>query len=282
MAYFIIFRYGPILGNILAFRKYAPGKSVYGIAWADPIFKYFQQFLSDPSFWSAFKNTLILSGLNILISFSLPIIFAVLLNEMTHPRLRSFIQTISYFPHFISTVVVVGMITELLSPSTGIVNDLIVRLGGQSTFFMNEPKYFRSIYIISEIWQHLGWNSIIYYAALVGIDPQLYEAAEIDGASRLRRIFSISIPMLAPTIAVVLVITLGSVMSLGFEKVLLMYTPSNSATSDIVDTFVYRMGIENSAYSFASAVGLFGGIIGCILVTSSNWLSRKISGESLY
>ena len=280
--YFLIFRYGPIIGNILAFRKYAPGKSIYGVEWAQPWYKYFAQFLSDDSFWTAFKNTLVLSILNILFTCTLPIVFAILLGEVRSGKRRNTIQMISFFPHFISTVVVVGMLKELLSPSTGLMNLLIKRLGGESIFFLNEPQYFRPIYIISEIWQHMGWNSIIYYAALVNIDPQLYEAAEIDGATRLQRILKITLPMLAPTIAVVLITTLGSVLSLGFEKVLLMYTPSNALTSDIVDTFVYRIGVEKSSYSFATAVGLFGGVIGCILVTTSNWLSKKLTGESVY
>lgn len=280
--YFIVFRYGPIIGSILAFRKYAPGQSIYGVSWAEPWYKYFKQFLTDSSFWNAFKNTIILSVLNILISFSLPIIFAIFLNEITHTKVRNLIQMISFFPHFISTVAVVGMLKEILSPSTGMLNNIITALGGQSIFFLNEPQYFRPIYIISEIWQHLGWNSIIYYAALVNIDPQLYESAEIDGATRMQRIRKITIPMLAPTIAIVLIITLGSVLSLGFEKVLLMYTPSNAMTSDIIDTFVYRLGIEKSSYSFATAVGLFGGVISCILVTASNWLSKKLTGESIY
>lgn len=282
LLYFIIFRYGPILGNLLAFRKYMPGKSIYGVSWAEPWYKYFQQFLSDPSFWNAFQNTLVLSVLNILVSFSLPIFFAIFLNEITNRKVRNAVQSISFFPHFISTVVVIGMLKEILSPSTGLINLMITALGGQSVFFLNEPQYFRTIYIASEVWQHLGWNSIIYYAALVNIDPQLYEAAQIDGASRMQRILHITLPLLAPTIAVVLTITLGSVMSLGFEKVLLMYTPSNAMTSDIIDTFVYRTGIEKSSYSFATAVGLFGGVIGCVLVTGSNWLSKKLTGESIY
>ena len=280
MIYFVIFRYGPILGNVLAFRRYMPGQSVYGVEWVG--LKYFQQFLRDPAFWNAFKNTLILSVLNILISFSLPIIFALMVTEIARPKLKNVVQTISYFPHFISTVVVVGMLSELLSPSSGAVNNILAALGHERIFFMNEASYFRPIYILSEIWQHLGWNSIIYCVALVGIDPQLYEAADIDGAGRMRQVLSISLPLIAPTIAVVLVITLGSVMSVGFEKVLLMYTPSNSSTSDILDTFVYRTGIEKSSYSFATAVGLFSGLIGCILVTSTNWLSKKITGSSLY
>lgn len=280
MLYFLIFRYGPIAGNVLAFRSFRPGGSAYGEEWVG--FMYFKMFLTDSSFWLAFKNTLILSFTNLLFSFTIPIAFALLINEIRHTKIKSLVQTISYFPHFISAVVVVSMLQEFLSPTNGIVNSIITSMGGESIFFMNEPDWFRTVFISSELWQHMGWNSIIYCAAIVGIDPQLYEAAEIDGAGRWRQVFRITLPQIAPTIAVVLIISLGSVMAVGFEKVLLMYTPSNAAVSDILDTYVYRMGIGNSNYSYATAVGLFGGVIGFILVTTTNFLSRKISGTSLY
>lgn len=280
LAYFIIFRYGPIMGNILAFRSFRPGGSPYGETWVG--LKYFKMFLSDSNFWLAFKNTLILSFTNLAFSFTVPIVFALLLNEIARPRLKGMVQTISYFPHFISAVVVVSMLQEFLSPTTGIVNTVLNSLGFDSIFFMNEPSWFRPVFISSELWQHVGWNSIIYCAAIVGIDQQLYEAAAIDGAGRLRQVFSVTLPQIAPTISVVLIISLGSVMAVGFEKVLLMYTPSNAAVSDILDTYIYRMGIGNSNYSYATAVGLFSGVIGFILVSTSNFLSKKISGNSLY
>lgn len=278
--YFLIFRYGPIMGNILAFRAFRPGGSAYGEKWVG--LTYFKMFLSDRNFWIAFKNTLVLSFSNLLFAFTLPIIFALLLNEIARPRLKGAIQTISYFPHFISAVVVVSMMQEFLSPTTGVVNKVLNLLGCESIFFMNEPSWFRPVFITSELWQHMGWNSIIYCAAIAGIDPQLYEAAAMDGAGRLRQVFSITLPQIAPTIAVVLIISVGAVMSVGFDKVLLMYTPSNAAVSDILDTYIYRMGIGSSNYSYATAVGLFSGVIGFILVSSTNYLSKKISGNSVY
>ena len=280
MLYFVIFRYGPILGNVLAFRSFQPGGSPYGEKWVG--LTYFKMFMSDANFWLAFKNTLVLSFMNLAFTFTMPIIFALLLNEIMLPRIKNWVQTISCFPHFISAVIVVSMLQELLSPTTGIVNSFLNSLGYDSIFFMNEPSWFRPVFIFSELWQHMGWNSIIYCAAIVGIDPQLYEAAAVDGAGRLRQVFSVTLPQIAPTIAVVLIISLGSVMAVGFEKVLLMYTPSNAIVSDILDTYVYRMGIGNSSYSYATAVGLFSGVIGFILVSVTNYLSKKISGNSLY
>lgn len=280
MLYFVIFRYGPIMGNILAFRAFRPGGSAYGEHWVG--LTYFKMFLSDRNFWIAFKNTLVLSLGNLIFAFTIPIIFALLLNEISHPKLKSAIQTISIFPHFISAVVVISMMQEFLSPTSGFVNDILASLGMERIFFMNEPEWFRPIFISSELWQHMGWNSIIYCAAIAGIDPQLYEAAAMDGAGRLRQALSITLPQIAPTIAVVLIISVGSVMSVGFDKVLLMYTPSNATVSDILDTYIYRMGIGGGNYSYATAVGLFSGVIGFFLVASTNFLSRKISGNSIY
>lgn len=279
-AYFVVFRYGPILGNILAFRKYVPGGSMFGAEWVG--LKYFRMFMNDPSFWVAFKNTFILSTLNLLFIFPLPILFALLTNEMINGKVRRVIQTISYFPNFLSVVVIVGMLKELLSPSNGIVNAILGHFGFDPIYFVNEPEWFRAIYIGSDVWQFMGWNAIIYTATLSTVDPQLYEAAEIDGAGRLKQIFNVTIPHLLPTISVVLILSLGSMLTLGFEKVLLLFTPSNSITSDIIDTFVFRMGLENSNYSYATAVGMFGGLIGLILVSAGNYISRKISGHSLY
>ncbi|MCY9662288.1 ABC transporter permease subunit [Paenibacillus chondroitinus] len=280
LAYFLIFRYGPIAGNVLAFRKYVPGGPVYGTEWVG--LRYFKLFMNDPNFWIAFKNTLVLSILNLAITFPLPILFALLINEIVSPRVKKFIQTVSYFPNFVSIVVVVGMIKELLSPTTGWVNQLLIHFGMDPIFFVNEPGWFRTIYITSDIWQYMGWNAIIYCAVLASVDSQLYEAAELDGASRLKQTIHVTIPQMLPTISVVFILSLGSILSIGFEKALLLYTPSNSATSDIIDTFVFRMGLENSNYSYATAVGMFGGLIGLFLVSGANYMSRKISGISLY
>jgi len=253
---------------------------MYGEDWVG--LKYFKMFWDDPTFWAAFQNTILLSVFNLAITFTLPIVFALLLNEILNKKMKSIIQTISYFPNFVAVVVVVGILKEILSPTTGIVNDVLGQLGIDPIFFINEPGWFRTIYITSDIWQFMGWNAIIYTAALASVDMQLYEAAEMDGAGRWRQTLSVTIPQILPTISVVLIISLGSMLTLGFEKVLLLYTPSNSTTSDIIDTFVFRIGLQNNNYSYATAVGLFGGLIGLMLVSAGNYISKKISGYSLY
>lgn len=279
--YFIVFKYVPMLGNVLAFRKYQPGKGAFGTRWVG--FAYFKRVFDDPSFWSAFKNTLVLSFGNLIVNFPIPIIFAILLNEVKALRFKKFVQTVSYMPRFISTVVVVAILGELLSPSTGMLNNFLGSVFGMDPiYFMNEPEYFRAIYILTDTWQFTGWTAIIYLAAITGISNDLFEAAEIDGALRIQQIFYITIPSILPTVMVMLILNIGRLLSLGFEKVLLMYTPSNSYVSDIIDTLVYRTGLANQNYSYATAVGLFSGIIGVILVTSANTLSRKVTGDSIY
>lgn len=279
--YFILFKYVPMFGNILAFRRYRPGMGAYGTEWIG--FRYFEMFLKDASFWRAFRNTLTISIGNLLINFPIPIIFAIILNEVNNMRIKKFVQTISYMPRFISTVVVIAILNELLSPSSGLVNQVLVEtFGMKSIYFMNEPQFFRWIYILTDTWQFTGWTAIIYLAAITGINMDLYEAAQIDGASRLKQIWYITIPSILPTIMVMLILNVGRMLSLGFEKVLLMYTPSNSAVSDIIDTLVYRTGLSNQNYSYATAIGLFSGIIGVILVSSSNYISKKFTGDGIY
>ncbi len=279
--YFIVFKYTPLVGNILAFRKYTPGGSPFGTEWRG--FFYFKMFLTDPNFIRAFKNTLIISIVNIVVNFPIPIIFAILLNELKNVHFKKFVQTVSYMPRFISTVVVVSILTDLLSPSSGIVNIFLNKYFDiEPIFFMNEPEYFRYIYIFTETWQFTGWTAIIYLAAITGISEELYEAARIDGANKFEEIRYITIPCLTPTIMVMLILNIGRLLSIGFEKVLLLYTPQNSVVSDIIDTFVYRIGMQEQNYSYATAVGLFGGIIGLILVSSANRFSSKFVGESIY
>nr|MBC9205025.1 sugar ABC transporter permease [Paenibacillus sp. PL91] len=280
IVYFAIFRYGPIVGNVLAFRKYVYGGSIYGEGWVG--LKYFNMFLSDPNFWLAFRNTWQLSIYHLIITVPVSILFALLVNEIRSGKLRNVVQTISYFPNFISIVVVVGMMKELLSPTTGIINKIIGMVGIDPIFFMNEPGWFRMLYISSEVWQYTGWNSIIFLAAIASIDPQLYEAAEVDGAGRLKQIIHVTIPQIMPTIAVMYILSLGQLMNVAFEKVLLMYTPSNSQVSDVIETFVYRMGLGNSNYSYATAIGLFSGMLGLVIVIIANYLSKKVTRYSLY
>lgn len=279
--YFIIFKYVPMFGNILAFRRYRPGMGPYGVSWVG--FRYFENFIKDPSFWRAFRNTLVISLGNLIINFPIPIIFAIMLNEVRHVRFKKVVQTVSYMPRFISTVVVIAILKELLSPSSGLLNTFLSSTFGiDPIYFMNEPGYFRWIYILTDTWQFTGWTAIIYLAAITGINLDLYEAAQIDGASRLQQIKHITLPSILPTIMVMLILNVGRMLSLGFEKVLLMYTPSNSKLSDIIDTLVYRTGLANQNYSYATAIGLFGGIIGIILVSSSNLISKKLTGDGIY
>lgn len=279
--YFVLFKYVPMFGNILAFRRYRPAMGPYGTDWVG--FRYFQKFMSDASFWSAFRNTLFLSLLNLAINFPIPIIFAIMLNEVRALRFKRLVQTISYMPRFISTVVVIAILSELLSPSSGIINRYLQNLFGIApTYFMNDPQYFRFLYVMTDTWQYTGWTAIIYLAAITGISADLFEAAKIDGANRLQQILYVTIPSILPTIMVMFILNVGRLLSLGFEKVLLMYTPSNSGVSDIIDTLVYRIGLANQNYSYATAIGLFSGIIGVILVSGSNYLSRKTTGESIY
>ncbi len=279
--YFILFKYIPMFGNILAFRRYRPGMGAYGTEWVG--LRYFKLFWGDPAFWRAFRNTLVLSLGNLLINFPIPIFFAILLNEVRHEKFKKAVQTISYMPRFISTVVVIAILGEMLSPSSGLVNQFLQDVFGiEPIYFMNESGWFRILYIFTDTWQFTGWTAIIYLAAITGISNDLFEAAEIDGASRIQQIFYVTIPSILPTIMVMLILNVGRMLSLGFEKVLLMYTPSNSEVSDIIDTLVYRTGLANQNYSYATAIGLFSGIIGVILVTSSNALSRKFTGDSIY
>ncbi|MHC1750846.1 MAG: ABC transporter permease [Cellulosilyticaceae bacterium] len=279
--YFIVFKYLPMFGNILAFRRHRPGMSPFGEDWVG--FRYFTMFMKDPAFWRAFKNTLILSLLNLLINFPIPIIFALLLNELTALKFKKFVQTVSYMPRFVSTVVVISMLGEILSPSSGIVNHILQDLMGMNpVYFMNEPQYFRSIYVLTDTWQFMGWTAIIYLAAITGVDSEMYEAGMIDGATKWQQVKYITLPSIMPTIMVMFIMNVGRLLSLGFEKVLLLYTPQNSGVSDIIDTFVYRIGLLQSNYSYSTAVGLFGGIIGLILVFSANKISKKLTGDGLY
>ena len=279
--YFILFKYVPMFGNILAFRRYRPAMGPYGTDWVG--FRYFEKFMNDPSFWSAFKNTLLLSLLNLAVNFPIPIVFAIMLNEVRAPRFKRLVQTVSYMPRFISTVVVIAILSELLSPSSGLVNRFLQSAFGLApTYFINEPQYFRLLYVLTDSWQYTGWTAIIYLAAITGISNDLFEAATIDGATRLQQIIYVTIPSILPTIMVMFILNVGRLLSLGFEKVLLMYTPSNSSVSDILDTLVYRTGLANQNYSYATAIGLFSGIIGVVLVSSSNYFSRKTTGESIY
>lgn len=280
LAYYVIFHYVPMYGIIIAFKKFQPLKGILGSAWVG--FRYFEEFFSAPYFWRLLKNTLLLSFYSLVWGFPAPILFALLLNELRHKLFKKLVQTVSYLPHFISIVVIAGMVVSFTGLREGIVNQALVLLGFEPINFMAEPGWFRTIFVGSGIWQGFGWGSIIYLAAIAGIDPQLYEAAEMDGAGRWKRMWHITIPCLIPTIIIMFIMQMGSLMDVGVEKVLLLSNPLTYDTSDVISTFVYRRGVLNQDYSFATAVGLFNNVINLILLVSVNTLSRRLSQSSLW
>ena len=279
--YYIVFRYIPMAGNIIAFRRYRAGGSLFGQQWSG--FKYFKQFIGDKTFWRAFRNTLVLNLSYPLVRFPLTLIFALLLNEIKTVWWKKFVQTVSYLPHFISMVIVTGMIRELVSTS-GPLNQLIAYFGGDKISFIAFPQYFNPIFVISGVWQALGWGTILYLAAIAGINPSLYEAAEVDGANHLQRVWHVTIPCILPTITTLLILDIGGLVGSGgaFEKVFLLYNPMTYETADIISTFVFRMGLGSGNYSYATAVGLFEALLNLTLLTIANRVSKKVSGSGLW
>lgn len=277
--FLLIFRYVPMLGNVIAFRRFRPGGSIFGDEWVG--LHYVNQFLSDPTFWRVFTNTLILGGLTLIIVFPLPIILALLLNEVRIRAFKRFVQTVTYLPHFMSVVIVAGIVLQMTALD-GTINQIIGALGGDAISFMQDPSWFRSIYISSEIWQTVGWGTILYLAALTTIDDQLYEAARIDGANRWQQTWHITLPGIRPTMIVLLILNIGSFMAVGFEKILLLLNPLLYPTGDVISTYLYRVGIGSGSYSYATAIGLFEALIGLTLVLSANAISRRVVGSSLW
>ncbi len=278
--YIIIFRYLPMAGNIIAFSKYKTGGSIFGEQWRG--FYYFKLFLTDPDFWDKFFNTLSLSIWTLVFAFPLPIIFAILLNEVMNSKFKKFVQTVTIVPKFLSTIVVVMILNAMLSPSSGFINQIIEFFGGSSIYFLNEPEWFIPAYVISELWQFLGWNSIIYMAVLSSADKSLYEAAEVDGAGRFKQTIHITLPVLLPTMSINLIIAVSCALNIGFEKVLLIYKPATYSTADILSTYIYRIGLINSSYSLATAMGLFQGIIGLVFLWGTNKITNKLWGCGLW
>ncbi len=282
--YYLIFRYVPMFGNIIAFRKYRAGGNIFGQEWSG--LRYFKQFMKDHTFWKAFANTLILNIGYLLVRFPLTLIFALLINEIRNIHWKKFVQTVSYLPHFISMVIVAGMIKELLSTS-GPINAMIANAGGEKINFIALAEWFRTIFIVSGLWQSLGWGTILYLAAMSGINPSLYEAASVDGANHFQRVWHVTIPCILPTITTLLILDIGGLVGSGgaFEKVFLLYNPMTYKTADIISTYVYRMGIGSNTggnFSYATAVGLFEGLINLVLLTIANKVSKKVSDSSLW
>lgn len=280
--YYLVFHYIPMYGVIIAFKDYNFFDGILGSPWAASNgLEHFLELFQSPAFYRVFRNTVLLSLFTIIFSFPAPIILALSLNEITNGKWRRIVQTVSYLPHFISTVVICGMIFNFLSLH-GIVNQILSLFGREKILFLMEPGYFRAIYVLSDIWQRMGWGSIVYLAALAGVDPQLYEAAAVDGANRWHRILHINIPALVPTAIVLLILNMGGMMNVGFEKVLLLYQPSTYETADVIGTYIYRRGILGAEFSFSTAVGLFQSAIGFTLVVVTNRIARKFSDISLW
>ncbi len=278
--YYIVFRYTPMVGNVIAFRRYRAGSSILGDEWVG--LHYIKQFIGDSDFWRAFRNTLLLNFKYLIISFPLTLIFALLLNEVKNLHWKKVVQTISYLPHFISMVIIAGMIREILSTS-GPINTLIKSLGHEPIPFISRPEWFTTIFVVSGIWQGIGWGSIMYLAAISGISPELYEAAEIDGAGKFQQCLHITIPGILPTVSTLLVLNIGQLCGSGaFEKVFLLYSPTTYETADIIATYVYRLGIGSSMFSYSTAIGLFQGLINLVLLSAANIVSKKLTGSGLY
>lgn len=279
LIYYLVFRYFPMYGASIAFKNYTPFKGIAGSDWVG--FKHFIRFFTSFYFWRVLKNTFILSGMQIAFGFPMPILFAILVNELKNMHFKKTVQTMTYLPHFISMVVIAGMITSF-SASSGVFNDFIAFFGGKRESLLQQPELFRPIYILSEIWQKAGWESIIYLAALTGIDQSLYEAASIDGANRFKKIINITLPGLLPTIIIMLILRIGRVMEIGFEKIILLYNPATYEVADVISSYVYRVGLTDLNWSYSAAVGIFNSVVNLTFLFAANKISKKYSGSSLW
>ncbi|NOU92614.1 ABC transporter permease subunit [Paenibacillus sp. LMG 31456] len=280
LIYFILFKYIPLTGVIIAFQDYNVFNGIFGSKLVG--LKHFYNLFTYPEFLRVLKNTLLISIYQIVLGFPAPIALAMLMNEVRRMFFKRTVQTILYLPHFLSWVIVGGLVINFLSPSSGMVNDILRWMGKEPVFFMQEPGYFRSIVVISAIWKEVGWGTIIYLAALAGINPELYEAAEVDGAGKLKQAFSITLPSLLPTIMVLLLLRVGNVLDLGFEQIYMLLNPLVTETGEIIDTYIYRIGLLGGQYSYTTAIGLFKSLVGVILVVGANQLSKKTTGNSIY
>lgn len=280
LIYYILFRYFPMFGIIVSFKDYNLFRGIWASPWVG--LKYYELFFQSRDFFLIIRNTFLLGLYKLVFGFPAPIILALLLNEVRQALFKRFVQTVSYLPHFISNVVVVSMVLMFLSPTSGVVNQLIKALGMEPINFMSRPEFFRAVYVLSEIWQHVGWETILYLAALTAIDPTLYEASEIDGASRWKQTLHVTLPGITPVVVILLILNVGNVLEIGFEKVFLLYNPAIYETSDILSTFVYRTGLVQGNFSYAAAVDLFTGFVSLVFVYSANAFSRKIGETSLW
>lgn len=280
MVYFFLFCYLPMYGVQIAFRNFMPNKGILGSPWVG--LKHFARILRLPNFGQIVWNTLALSLYSLAVSFPIPILLALVLNEMRSQKYRRFVQTVSYAPHFISTVVLVSLIEMFCNVEYGMINRIVRMFGHEPIPFLSNQAYFRTLYVLSGVWQSSGWSAIVYLSALSGIDPQLHESAMIDGASRFKRIIHINLPCILPTVSLLFILQTGSLMSVGFEKVFLMQKSLNLDVSEVLSTYVYKQGLLQAQYSFSSAVGLFNSVVNCVLLILTNTVSRCLGGNSLF
>ena len=277
--YYVIFKYASMFGNIMAFQDFRIARGFWKSNWVG--LKHFKTFFEDIYFWRLVRNTMVISASTLLFNFPMAVIFALLLNEVRNLKFKKLVQTVTYMPHFISTVVICSMIISYITPS-GLINSIITALGFEKVPFLTNPKYFVGVYVVSHIWQNMGWSSIIYISALSGIDAELYEAAAVDGAGRWKQTLHITIPGILPTMSIMLIMSVGSIMSVGYEKILLLYTPAIYETADVISTYVYRQGIMGGSYSYSAAIGMFNSIVNFSLLTFANWFSKKVQGSGLF
>ena len=278
--WFIVFNYKPMYGLQIAFKDYSIFRGIDGSPWVG--FEHFQTLFGSDQFLRALKNTFMISMLSLCFGFPVPIILALMFNEITHHVFKRTAQTIVYLPHFISTVIIAGIVITAFSPSAGIVNSLLEWLGFDSIYFLIKPEWFRPIYIGSGIWQEAGFSSIVFLAAIAGVNPSLYESAVVDGASRWQMMWKITLPSILPTIIIMLIIRIGNLLEVGFELIILLYQPSTFETADVINTLIYRQGIQGAQYDLAAAAGLFNAVVAFILVMTANTISKRYSRTSLW
>ena len=276
----IMFAYIPMLGLVIAFKDYSPANGILNSPWVG--FKYFTQFFNSVQFGTTMMNTLKISMYSILVGFPLPILLALLCNQLRAGKFKKVFQVTTYLPHFISTMVMCGIIILFLSPNSGLIANIFKSLGWTMPNLLAKPDSFAGVYVWSDVWQHIGWDSIIYLAALSAIDPTYYEAATMDGASRMQKILNIDLPLLLPTAMILLILRAGSLLSIGFEKVLLLQNPLNLAGSEVISTYVYKVGMLNFQYSYSTAIGLFNTVVNLIILLSVNWFSKRYTKTGLF
>lgn len=280
IAYFIIFKYVPMYGITMSFQDYQPYLGFFDSPWVG--FKHFERFFGEPQFWMLFRNTAILALYNLIFFFPLPIMLALMLNEVRSSFYKRFVQTLVYIPHFVSWVVVVGIFYMLFTTENGLINEFLFQLTGKKIAFLQDPEWFRSMIVSQSIWKEVGWGTIIFLAALAGVDLQLYEAARMDGAGRWRQLWHITLPAIKSTIVILLILRLGNFLDSGFEQIFLMLNPTTRDVGEVFDTYVYVKGLTQAQYSYSAAVGLFKSVVGLVLVVSANWLAKRFGEEGVY